>query len=534
MSLRILFVSCWIFALLASASAQTVRRKAQTPRTGQVQPSTQSPGDKPGTPALRQNDPIGWAWVTQTIDLSQQFGSEENIFTLDGEPPPSLQQKRVALGLIIDDKGHVITRLVDVTPSNPPTDLTVRVSGRGPTKARFVGMDTVTGFCVIKIDELSLRPGEPLPTPANTDTTSVLLPKLSIRLVGFHPNQSLRPAGQATMTITPRLNSFQGSIAKAINDFRYNANNPIYYLQTPQITAMQDGSLIYAKDSLFGVVLYNTGREGSHIVYPISRVLAIAESVIKSNQSIAYGWLGANGQNYSPALPTQTSRTPGESGVIITTIAPDSPADLAGVKTKDILLSVNERRVETRDQLASALRQIPADSEISLRVRRGAEYKMFKAKLVPAPSTEPEQQIFSFVRRLEAMKAELKAIPAGDPKRQNLEARYSMMSSFVQSVSSPAPPDIRLRVFYGLEVQSMTGQLMTYFAVTNGLLVSCVSDKNKAALGGLKPGDVIVKVGDQQINSLLSLVNGLDNAQGDTIEITVSRRRETVKLSLPR
>lgn len=534
MSLRILVVSCWIFALLASASAQTVRRKAQTPQTRQVQTTIQSPGDKAGTPTLRQNDPVGWAWVTQTIDLSQQIGSEENIFTLDGEPPPSLQQKRVTLGLILDDKGHVVTRLVDVTPSNPPTELTVRVSGRGPNKAKFVGMDTVTGFCVIKIDEQSLRPGEPLPTPANIETQAALLPKLSVKLVGFHPNQSLQPAGQAMMTITPRLNSFQGSIEKAANDFRYNANNPIYYLKTPQITAMQDGSLIYVKNSLFGVVLYNTGREGNHIVYPLSRVMAIAESVIKSNQSIAYGWLGANGQNYSPALPTQTSRTPSEPGVIITTIAPDSPADVAGVKPKDILLSINDRRVETRDQLSSAIRQIPADSEVSLRVKRGAEYKMFKAKLAPAPSTDPAQQLFAFVRSLEAMKEELKVTPASDPKRQSMEAKYSMMSSFVESVRSPAPPNIRLQVFYGFETQPLTGQLMNYFAVTNGLLVSCVSDKNKAALGGLKAGDVIVKVGDQSITSLQSLVNALDNAQGDTIEIVVSRRRESVKLSLAR
>lgn len=532
MSLRILVVGCWIFALLASASAQTVRRKAKSLQT---QTSTQSPAGKAGAPVLRQNEPAGWAWVTQTIDLTQQYATEENIFTLDGEPPPSLQQKRVTLGLVIDDKGHVITRLIDVTPSNPPSDLTIRVSGRGPTKAKFIGMDTVTGFCVVKVDEQSLRPGEQLPSPATFDSQSALPLKLAIRLVGFHPNQSLQPAGQATMTVTPRLNRFSGQISKATGDFRYNANNPIYYLQTPQITAMQDGSLIFSNDSVFGVVLYNTGREGNHIVYPISRVLAIAESVIKSNQSIAYGWLGTTGQNYSPALPTATTnRATTEPGIIITAIAPDSPADLAGVQPKDILLSINERRVETREQLFSAIRQIPADSEVSLRVKRGAEYKMFKAKLAPAPSTEPEQQLFAFVRRLATMKEELKAVSANDPKRQSLEARFNMMSSFVQTVTSPAPPDIRLKVLYGLETQPLTGQLMGYFTVTNGLLVSCVSSKNKAAIAGLQAGDIIVKVGEQAINSLSSLVAALDNANGETIEVIVSRRRETIKLSLPR
>lgn len=527
MTQRILVVSFWILALLATAFAQTARRKPHTPPTSKSEQT--QPSGKANTPVLRQNQPIGWVWVTQTIDLAQQFGSEENIFTLDGEPPPSLQQKRISLGLVIDDQGHVITRLVDVTPSNPPAELMVRASGGRPTKAKFIGMDTVTGFCLIKAE------GEPLRKANFASLSSALPSRLNVKLYGFHPNQETRPE-RVGLSITPRLNSFLGQIVIASGDFRFTAKNPIYYLTTPKLTAVQDCSLIFKDDQVFGIVLYDTGQEGKHIVYPISRAQAIAESVIKSNQSIAYGWLGANGQDFAPAIQTQTSsnRKPGEPGVIITAIAPDSPADLAGVAPKDVLLSINDRRVETREQLTSALRQFPADSEIILRVRRGGEYKMLKAKLAPAPATEPKQQLFTFVRRLEAMKAELKSTPVSDPNRQNLEAKVNMMNSFVQAVGSPAPPDVRLLVFYGFEVQPLTGQLMNYFAVTNGLLVASVADKNKAARAGLQAGDIVVTVGDQPINNLMALVNALDQAKGETIELTISRRKETIKISLPR
>lgn len=527
MTLRILVVSCWILALLATTSAQTARRKTQTPQTKKTG-SAQSPAvptGKANTPVLRQNQPVGWVWVTQTIDLAQQFGNEENIFTLDGEPPPSLLQKRISLGLVIDDQGHVITRLIDVTPSNPPAELVVRASGGRPTKAKFIGMDTVTGFCIVKVEGEALR-------QANFADQTVLPRRSNIKLYGFHPNQETNPE-RVNMSITPRLNLFDGQIAIASDDFRFTTRNPIYRLTTPKLTAVQDCSLIFKGEMVFGITLYDTQREGKHIVYPISRVQAIAESVIKSNQSIAYGWLGANGQNFAPPIQTITSnRKPTEPGIIITAIAPDSPADVAGVLPKDILLSINDRRVETREQLATAIRQIPADSDVSLKVRRGSEYKILKAKLAPAPATEPEQQLFAFVRRLEAMKAELKSIPASDPKRQNLMARVNMMTSFVQAVTLPAPPDIRLRVLYGFEVESLTGQLMNYFAVTNGLLITSVADKDKAARSGLQAGDVVVKVGDQQMTNLLSLVNALDNSKGETIDITVSRRREPVKISL--
>ncbi|HEX9003131.1 MAG TPA: PDZ domain-containing protein, partial [Blastocatellia bacterium] len=387
--------------------------------------------------------------------------------------------------------------------------------------------DTVTGFCVIKAEGVALK-------QANFDHSTTLPQRLNVRLYGFHPNQLLGTSSRLAMNVeTPRPNLFAGEIAKAVSDFRYNASNPIYYLINPQITPAQDGSLILKNGAVFGIAFYDTGSEGRHLVYPVSRVQTIAEFVIKSNQSIAYGWLGATGNNvYAPIQTPLSQRTPVELGVRILAVAPDSPAEKAGVRPQDIVLGINDRRIENREQLNSAIRQIPADSEITLRIKRSNEYKIVKAKLIPAPATDPEQQLFAHVRRLEAMKDELKALPPTDPTRQSLEARVNMMSSFVQILTSPASPEIRLRIFYGFEVETLTGQLMNYFAVTNGLLVSNVVESNKAARAGLQAGDIITKVGEIQIANLPALIKALNEADGEAIEITVSRRREVVKLAL--
>src|ERR1043165_6084190 len=85
MFLRILVVCFWILALVLSAPAQTIRRKAKYPKPSQEPVATPS-----SAPVLRQNEPVGWVWVSQTIDMSKQYGGEENLFTLDGAPPPSL------------------------------------------------------------------------------------------------------------------------------------------------------------------------------------------------------------------------------------------------------------------------------------------------------------------------------------------------------------------------------------------------------------------------------------------------------------
>src|SRR5262249_16666492 len=153
-----------------------------------------------------------------------------------------------------------------------------------------------------------------------------------IRLYGFHPN--LRQNKVPVMSIDrPRRLAFPGQIAKATSDFRFNPNNPIYFLLSPKLTPVQDCSLILEKDdSVFGIAIYDIGSGDRHLVYPISRVKSIAQAVIKSHKSLAFGWLGITDVvNVGPVIPTPTYvPPPPEPGVRITAIVPDSPADLAG------------------------------------------------------------------------------------------------------------------------------------------------------------------------------------------------------------
>ncbi|MGE0102583.1 MAG: PDZ domain-containing protein [Blastocatellales bacterium] len=499
------------------APGQTRRRTPNSP-PGKQPPVT----DQLPTITLRQSEPVGWVWVTQTIDLTQQFGGEENIMTLDGEPLPSMQRKRITLGLVLDGEGHVVTRLIDVTPSRPPIDVTVRAIDTRPTSARFIGMDTVTGLSVLKVDGVDLK-------TARFSDHARLPARLLVRLYGFHPNQGQSMQSGITLG-SPRRNFYQGQIVKAVRDFRYNPDNQIYHLIKPELTPVQDCSLILEKDnSVFGIAIYDTGSKGPHLVYPISRVKEIVSTITSVNRSIAHGWLGATGMDAAPSLPTATSRpSTADLGVRITAVAPDSPADKAGMQARDILLAINDRRVQTYAQLASIIRQIPADSRITLQVKRGNEYKVFRATLIPAPATEPEQQLIAFARRLESMEDELKTMPQDDPNRSSFESRVGMMRVFVGAVTRPAPPEIRIRVLYGLETQPLTGQLMNYFTVTNGLLVSKITEGGKAEAAGLKAGDVITHVGGSAVNSVQDLTAALDSTQK---EITVVRRRETVKLT---
>src|SRR5262245_39851768 len=322
MFLRVLVVLFWIFTLLQPASAQTWRRRSPGLRQAPATDADKVPAKEPVSEnnragmALRRADTHGWVWVSRTIDMAQQLGGEENLMTLDGEPLPAMRKPSEPLGLVIDDEGHVVTRLVGATPANPPIDITVRAQGGRPAPAKFLGMDAVTGLCVLKVEGASFT------APAFSNMAA-LPEQLRIRLYGFHPK-----INQNTSVITslyPRCNAYSGEIIKAVEDFRFNSRNPIYYLLNPQMTLAQDCSLILDEDdSVFGVAIYNISGEGNHVVYPVSRLQTIARSVIESHTSIAYGWLGAQGQDaprVTPALaPFRRLQSPAERGAVMASV----------------------------------------------------------------------------------------------------------------------------------------------------------------------------------------------------------------------
>jgi len=498
---RVLVISLWVVALAAAAVAQQVQRAG----------------------VIRNEAPAGVVYVSQRIDLSQQLGADEVIMTLDGEPPPRLETRNVTLGVIIDDDGHILTRLTGVIPGNSVPEVTVMTPRGQSFLAKFIGMDAVTGLCVLKVEKASLK------APAFAQSATLPLQR-SVRLFGFHPYQG-QSQKAALMLLRPRIYEFPSHIAKARSDFRYSPTNPIYYLVKPHLTPVQDGSLLLDQDdSIFGIAIYDTSGEGNNLVFPITRVRHLAQAVIRSNSSIAHGWLGATGSDLPMKITVGGTIPPVDRGVRVAAVFPDSPAELAGVKAQDVLLSISGRPVESVGQLTTALRQLPADSEVTLKVKRGGAYKLLQARLTPAPAVGSGPQINALMDRLKSMEKELEALPPADPRRHELGAKVTTMRGIMNGIFKEAPTEIRLRVFYGLEVQPLTAQLAKFFAAPGGVLVATVVENNKGAQAGLQAGDVILKIGDRKVTDFTSVLQAMEvNPQGE-VEITVIRQREQLKL----
>jgi serine protease Do len=79
--------------------------------------------------------------------------------------------------------------------------------------------------------------------------------------------------------------------------------------------------------------------------------------------------LGVEVRNLSPSLAQRFGYRPGE-GVIVTAVAPESPAGAAGIRPGDLIVSVNGQTVTSTDQFAKVIRQARQSGRALLLIQR--------------------------------------------------------------------------------------------------------------------------------------------------------------------
>jgi hypothetical protein len=85
----------------------------------------------------------------------------------------------------------------------------------------------------------------------------------------------------------------------------------------------------------------------------------------------------------------------------------------------------------------------------------------------------------------------------------------------------------------GAEVVDLKPELARYFEVDGGVLVVDVAPRTPAALAGLVPGDVIVRIAQIGVRSVEDLRFGVSLA-GDTLPIALIREGESLQVTLRR
>ena len=209
-------------------------------------------------------------------------------------------------------------------------------------------------------------------------------------------------------------------------------------------------------------------------------------------------------------------------GVEVQAVLPESPAEKAGLKKGDVILTFQDTAVQGVAQLTRLVRETPAGRKVRLELFRDGSAQTVEAEIEKRGGSHDFHRM---VRKIEIPHIEIPNIHVPDIDIDIPHILENVFSSMHGTV------------LLGVAVESLDGQLKEFFGVEGeaGVLVRSVKEDSAAAEAGVRAGDVILKIDDQEIDGPGALRRALRERKGQTVEITVmrERRERTLTATLP-
>jgi predicted metalloprotease with PDZ domain len=216
-------------------------------------------------------------------------------------------------------------------------------------------------------------------------------------------------------------------------------------------------------------------------------------------------WLGLYSQTVDKDLK-EAFRLDIDHGVIVKQVVPDSPADKAGLKQGDVILSIDGVNLTGSDQLAELVSGHKPGDQIKVEILRKGEKKEITADIGEREGDEPLRWF---------------GTPGSSP--QIYSKKYVMNRSSISDT------------YIGINLESLNAQLGEYFGVKDGqgVLVTEVFEDSPAKKAGLKAGDVITQVDGKEVTEPSDVQKAVgDKSKGDKLNLTILRDRARLEMAV--
>jgi serine protease DegQ len=284
---------------------------------------------------------------------------------------PNGERKLSSLGsgVIVSADGFILTNNHVVASAD---EIEVALVDGRKVRAKVVGTDPETDLAVIKIDLPNL-PSITLGRMENTKVGDVVL------AIG-------NPFGVG-QTVTMGIISALGRTQLGINTFEN-------FIQTDAAInpGNSGGALIDANGNLLGInsAIYSRtgGSLGIGFAIPVSTVKAVMEAIITHGQ-VVRGWIGVEPQDITPEL-AESFKLPKSDGVIIAGVLKSGPADKAGIKPGDILLTIEGTPIPNTSELFNRIAQLAPGSTANMTVLRSEGETTLSVAVAKRPKVRRE------------------------------------------------------------------------------------------------------------------------------------------------
>jgi len=273
-------------------------------------------------------------------------------------PDRQLKQQSLGSGFIIDKDGYIITNNHVVEGAD---EIKVKLADGREFKAKVVGRDSKTDLALIKISSLF----KDLPTLPLGDSDKIR--------VGDWVLAIGNPFG-LEHTVTQGIISATGRV---IGSGPYDN-----FLQTdaPINPGNSGGPLINLKGEVIGInsAIVATGQ-GIGFAIP-SNMAKTVISQLKEKGKVTRGWIGVSIQSLTPEI-AQSFKLKEPTGALVADVMPGSPADIAGIKRGDIIISFDGKEIKSMSDLPRTVAETPVGKDVDIKIIRNGKEMPMKLKV---------------------------------------------------------------------------------------------------------------------------------------------------------
>ncbi len=285
-----------------------------------------------------------------------------------GQPGKGPKSMSLGTGFIIDASGLILTNNHVVIDADEIKISFTEAVDEKPTDGEVVGRDPEIDVALIRIK--SKREMIPLPL-GDSDALEV----------GEYVAAVGNPFGQGH-SVTHGIISAKGRLAP---DFPL-AN----YLQTdaPINPGNSGGPLVNMKGEVVGINnAIDQRAQGIGFAIPINLVKRILPQ-LRSSGAVARGYIGVLVNELTPELAEKLGASKDLKAPFVTQAIPGEPADKAGLKPYDIVISMNGKPVHSSLELIGVVTSVAVGTAVPVKVLRNGKEHEFSIKVSQRPGAE--------------------------------------------------------------------------------------------------------------------------------------------------
>ncbi|MGH6943894.1 MAG: DegQ family serine endoprotease [Geminicoccaceae bacterium] len=361
-------------------------------------------------------------------------------------PPEQMPRRQSSLGsgFVVDPEGYVVTNNHVIAEAD---EIHIVFGDDRSFDAKLVGRDLKTDLALLKIE------GEgPFPAVKFADSDAVRVGDWIIAIGN--------PFGLGS-TVTAGIVSARSRDIRAgpYDDFlqvdapinRGNSGGPSFNL---------NGEVIGINTAIFSP---SGGNVGIGFAIPSNLALPVIES-LKTEGRVKRGWLGVRIQTVTDEI-AESLGLDEPAGALVASVTPGGPAETAKIEPGDIIIEFDKKKIDRMRGLPRIVAETPIGKKVDVEVWRHGERKDVEVTLGELPEEE-----------------ELAALTE-------------------QGAEAPTSSDVSA---LGVTVATITDELRQRYELpedAKGVVITEVANGSAASTENLRAGDLIVEIGQEEVNS---------------------------------